>query len=652
MKLSFVKPYLSITSLDDIDLPQFTLISGVNGSGKTHLLKAISSGDISTDLATDYSKEIRYFDWKTLIPNNSVKVDSNQTLVQRSQFITSFENNLQPYLSSIVNIAKQHGIPSYLLDNPRDIPRLKISELIEALGDKQKADAAYQAIENVAKNATTNALNRFGNNQKAKDFFENAAQFTNKHIWQLSDKELDEIPLSWGQTDVFQHSFAELFLAYRHLIQHNVLKREAVRKGDEKAQPLSDEDFEAQYGKPPWDFINEILESANLDFSINHPELYGYSAYLPILKKKGNNAEIRFEHLSSGEQILMAFAFCLYYAEDTRQIVSYPRILLFDEIDAPLHPSRSRLLLNTIIETLVNNFNIYVIMTTHSPSTIAVAPPESVYVMQEGTPGLQKVSQRQAIDLLTKDIPALSISFHGKRQVFVEDQKDAERYHRLFGDLYGHMKITDRYIEFIGVGKKNPNGTTENTGCSQVYTLTEKLSEAGNETVFGLVDWDLTNLPNNRVFVLSYGLRYAIENCLLDPLLVLCAAIREDRSLAKDFGISVSSYTNLAKLDIFQLQSAIDIIQSKVLGVDKLGESCREKISYLSGLELQVSQKYLHYQGHALEKSIKNAIPQLRRHHQDGKLLTYIIDHVLPDHPLFTPKDLLITFESILTADA
>ena len=70
----------------------------------------------------------------------------------------------------------------------------------------------------------------------------------------------------------------------------------------------------------------------------------------------------------------MSFALCLYHAADQSTAVDFPKVLLFDEIDAPLHPSMSRSLLRTIQKTLVEEHGIFVILTTHSPSTVALAP--------------------------------------------------------------------------------------------------------------------------------------------------------------------------------------------------------------------------------------------------------------------------------------
>ncbi|MCA9196034.1 MAG: ATP-binding protein, partial [Planctomycetales bacterium] len=106
--------------------------------------------------------------------------------------------------------------------------------------------------------------------------------------------------------------------------------------------------------------MNDTLALANLDFTIDSPLMHGSGPYLPTLTKKGSNAEIRFEHLSSGEKVLMALTFCIYYTQDRRQAISYPKLLLFDEIDAPLHPSKTKLLINTITDTLVAKHGIHV----------------------------------------------------------------------------------------------------------------------------------------------------------------------------------------------------------------------------------------------------------------------------------------------------
>lgn len=46
VKLKFNSPYRSIKAINPINLPQMTILTGTNGSGKSHLLEAINSRQI------------------------------------------------------------------------------------------------------------------------------------------------------------------------------------------------------------------------------------------------------------------------------------------------------------------------------------------------------------------------------------------------------------------------------------------------------------------------------------------------------------------------------------------------------------------------------------------------------------------------------
>lgn len=70
IKLTFASPYLSISSFPNTSLPSFTLITGLNGSGKTHLLKAIGQGLVRAEGIQDYPREVRYLDWNSLVPQD------------------------------------------------------------------------------------------------------------------------------------------------------------------------------------------------------------------------------------------------------------------------------------------------------------------------------------------------------------------------------------------------------------------------------------------------------------------------------------------------------------------------------------------------------------------------------------------------------
>ena len=72
MKLTYSKSLLSIQNFPEIDIPSFAVITGVNGSGKTHLLRSIENGSIIAEGAQSKNHSIRYFDWGSIVPKDEV----------------------------------------------------------------------------------------------------------------------------------------------------------------------------------------------------------------------------------------------------------------------------------------------------------------------------------------------------------------------------------------------------------------------------------------------------------------------------------------------------------------------------------------------------------------------------------------------------
>lgn len=426
-----------------------------------------------------------------------------------------------------------------------------------------------------------------------------------------------------------------------------------MREGETpESPPLSPEEFVAKYKEPPWFFVNRILREARLDFDIDYPTELSTTRFIPQLRKTTSGAEIQFSDLSSGEKILMSFALCLYHSLDRRHEVTFPKLLLLDEIDAPLHPSMSRQLVKTIRTALVKEQNVKVILATHAPATVAVCPENAIFVMRHDDPGLHKVGKRQAIAVLTSEIPTLAIDFSGRRQVFVESQMDAARYQELYQYLSPQLD-SERSLTFIGVGGRTKRGDV-NGGCEQVKRMVESLVNGGNESVFGLIDWDNANHPNGRVIVLAHERRYAIENCLLDPLLVAALAVYHDR---KSLGPQVNfpegkGYPDLKELSQEECQEMVGAVEKLVLQIPVDGDlGDRLTIKYVGGLHVRVSTKYLRLEGHVLESAVMDVLPPLKQYHGPGRLLSKVISQVIREFPHLAPIELVEAFETILSFD-
>ncbi|MGB3811263.1 MAG: AAA family ATPase [Parvibaculum sp.] len=646
MKLSFNSSHLSINEFPDIELPSFTLLTGLNGSGKTHLLTAIQQGKIVVDIAPQTDRDIKFLDWASLVPQDTGLFDGHSLIQEKMNLMNNFDAVKRQYGSIILDATRAAGLTGNYLSDVDLVASLSHDELFSLVGDINRAHAITSAI----LMASTHILNQFGSSE-FRSQIDRAVQNTKRPAAALTRRDLATVELpSWGNADLFQQALGRLFVAYRDLKISNDLKQFMQAKGRSDVTALTDEEFENRYMVAPWVFVNETMEKAGLDFAIDRPDEFSQEPYEPKLKKLSTGVEIFFRDLSSGEKILMSFALCLYYAEDKRQISTYPKLMLLDEVDAPLHPSMSRTLLRAIIDTLVNKHGIFVIMTTHSPSTVALAPENSLFAMIADQPGLHKISKSKALNILTSDVPTLAISYEGRRQVFVESKTDANIYDQAYQALKAHL-ASERSLEFIPTGIKSTAEKSEiNSGCAVVRKLVEALSDSGNNSVFGLIDWDGKNNPTSRIVVLAHCQRDGLENVFLDPLAIAALIAREIPTSRDIIGLTqADSYAALLQWDADRLQTIIDKVQAVILGPEEAGEAFTE-CEYLGGLKLNVRRTYLTMDDHGLEEVILKKIPELQRisRGRPGGLPLFVAENLYRDQHKFVPLELFAALDKLL----
>ena len=97
--LSFSAEYLSIVDFAPVVLPDFVVLTGVNGAGKSHLLAAIKNGKIHVDGRKD-TDGIILFNNQTFRINNESTYSATQIIMDRqhawNHFSTSLRRNILP----------------------------------------------------------------------------------------------------------------------------------------------------------------------------------------------------------------------------------------------------------------------------------------------------------------------------------------------------------------------------------------------------------------------------------------------------------------------------------------------------------------------------------------------------------------------------
>ncbi|MCW3170157.1 ATP-binding protein [Chryseobacterium sp. 09-1422] len=301
------------------------------------------------------------------------------------------------------------------------------------------------------------------------------------------------------------------------------------------------------------------FRSSNINIQLGY-DITNQNVSISLFNKK-QNFHTTLDALSSGEKTLIALSFYLFKLQRNNAITS---LLLLDEIDSALHPSMSKRLMDVLYNVFHKKMGIKILISTHSPSTVAFAPDESIFVMDKNkTPKIYKVSKDIALKELTSGVPSFSINHKNRRQVFVESENDVMFYEGLY-NIYNSRLNPEISLNFISSGdsRTDKNGIPI-SNCDQVIKISTTLRNSGNNFIWGIIDWDLNLKEPEYEFikVLGYKMRYSIENYLLDPLLLAILFWHERILSSQSFGfIEEKTFPSIINFTTFEFQKMIDKI--------------------------------------------------------------------------------------------
>lgn len=588
IKIKIKRKHKSIDPCE-FELPNFSVLTGLNGSGKTHLLEAISNNSVSEVYVDErLIRNIVYIPFNGLNPKIN-EICNPSTIIS---FVKNFYNHFQ---QAVMRYKHNRNI--------------SLGQFIGFIHDENSKRIAQKILPKISKN------------------FDEISE----------DDIMDNFDISMmGSVDFFTGEFALVFKNYHRLYEENKINEYYRSKGyDNIPETLTEEEFIEKNGLPPWDFVNNILEEINVPYKVNSPMgSRAESNFIFKLIDNNTGKQITSQDLSTGEKVLMSLALAIY---NSNGVNNKPGFLLIDEPDAALHPSMSKKMINVLNESIVNNSKIPVIITSHSPTTIISTQGISIYQMIRGNSIPIKVSVQNAIEILSSEIPFLKISNDKRRQIFVESKYDVIYYELLTNIL---MRVEPLETEPIYLPARTSNGSN----CNDVIQVVQGLYGNGNEQIYGIIDWDNSNSSQNRVLVLGENERYSIENYLLDPLMMGLLFIREAKMSVNDFGLdNIFSYSDINNLNENEAQKIID----KIL-ID-LGLFSENIIEYelFNNWRLKISIEFNHFQGHSLETLYKEKYPFLNFYQREDKLKIDVIQKIINDFPLYSPKSIFQTIRMI-----
>lgn len=598
MKIVISDEYKILKKFTLENLPDFLVITGENGSGKTQLLERLTNYDImmypfSENGIYNYSTKLSNINF---IPVNFHNYGLGENI--NNQYLVDRWGSMPMKYHSYLNLKRIS--PEQNID---------LSQLIT----QYKKDIGF--INNDIR------YNEAGINitQIDLDIFNKI--YTNRPQQPITLEEyIVNIPIL--SNDLFSTNLPLLYLQHQCRI-----------------------DLGLPIAETPWDVFNTILREANFKYKLLEPNLLSHEKnYTVQLVDLENENIVDVHSLSSGEKTIMSLMLALYNANSNS---AFPEVILFDEPDASLHPSMSKQMLDVLQNVFVKQKKVKVIITTHSPTTVALTPELSIYKMDRKQGRLLKEDKANAIRGLTKGLDNISIYFENRKQVFVESQIDKYFCEQIYSELKRKNYLSDSItLDFITLSDTKNQGDT-NGGCTFVKDIVNKLKSAGNNTALGLIDYDFRNHGNENISILGLKKRYSIENYIFDATFLSYFILRELDSKKEHFGFTPEhSSINFQDLCNNDLQVIIDHVIKKIEPQEPINKDiCR--FTTINKFEFEIPKWFYEMNGHSLEKNILSKIPELNKFIEKTSLARPLITKSIKLFVELLPIEILETFKEL-----
>ena len=372
MKIELKQPHKSIATLTTDDLPDFAVLIGRNGAGKTQLLEALEQGMAATH-GIDVD-EIKRYDMASFHPPNASRADRqvNQFAQVTADAYLSPTSGQPPIetaeaiFNQVVNdIERDSGsrarddFERKLRDEIRQVPDFAVFSADAQ--DPPYKKTLYQQVLAPLNRGNTGRQGRRSSNPPKNRFNGNQAALLSAAM-KLSVKlphELtrgDIMRASHCEGDTMANSISEVFATYKldqFISAHKRIEKEHI-PFDELLSEYRTEN------PPPWETLRAILSDMrdaagddglfNFDFSDPEDsdlrvENYEQFTFTSVMTNRTTGTQYNLDSLSSGEKILMTLCLVSFNQHFGRR---RPKLLLLDELDALLHPSMVAAMFRTL----------------------------------------------------------------------------------------------------------------------------------------------------------------------------------------------------------------------------------------------------------------------------------------------------------------
>ena len=438
MYIELNQPYLSIREMSRIELPDFSVLIGRNGVGKTQLLDAIANGFAPvSDIPTS---EIEKYDVNSFQPGNLARAGWGHGVFSERTAERYFSNVSGPapveiarniYSDTLKDFQLKEGSEEHsqfeelLLSHLHQIPDF---EYFPRINGDAALSAYSQAIwrhvvepmslkeeeqqRRSSRNKQKDKKNTCGNDSAI--LVSLAMKLTGKLPHELLRE--DVLRAAYYEGNIIANNVSQAFTKYK--VEQYAWAHSQSEAGEKSVRELMNEYREKTC--PPWITLRRNLErmreaSGNpelFDFEFSDPEQdqlhyadhqqYFFEARFT---NRATGASYSVQDLSSGEKILMTLCLASFNQSLGRR---QPRLVLLDELDALLHPSMISALISGLKDQFVGN-GTRVILATHSVTTVSMLEDGEVFRLgrNAGKVDVQPVLKSQAVAELSEGLATI-----------------------------------------------------------------------------------------------------------------------------------------------------------------------------------------------------------------------------------------------------
>ena len=497
MRIELKQPYLSINNLDGVDLPDFTLLIGRNGIGKTQLLDAIAGGSVSVSSISN--SEIEKYDINSFQPRNSGQESWGNVVFAEDtteRFFTG-KSGLAPV--SVAEKVFAETIEKYELKDGTENRHQFEQSLRNKIGGMQDY-SKFPLPKKNENDALSNYSQRI-NAQVIKPIREHGTPSNDPaSLVNLAIKLTRKLPHEICREDILRaanyegetiaNTLSQVFTRYK--VEQFSWAHTEGEASSESVQSLMSRYLDTN--PPPWITLRDNLEQ--MKEAAGDPELFNFEFSDPRDDKitftnhqqysfetkftnKATGESYSVESLSSGEKILMSLCLASFNQKIGRL---QPKLILLDELDSVLHPSMISALIAGLKTLFVEN-GTKVIMATHSVTTAALFEEDKIYRMARNNNKItiRPVTKSEAVSELSEGLATIDMGI----RIATSDAKPitilTEGKNSFHLKKWAKMFFPDEVDVFDALPDK--------TGKDQLKTYGDFLSRVKTNSHF-LVVWD------------------------------------------------------------------------------------------------------------------------------------------------------------------